>query len=354
MTLSYTEISQEIFNLSSDLGLNISYRQNHHIVWDDVLRSLDFIPVSYSNLFIDYYLTYQCGVGGEWLDISLILHHNNKPCGVMPLSLSLDNKTFLISSFGLPIIPPIFTNDLASKSKKKIIKQCQALLFKICQLKHISSWESSEGFWGDKALGLGLSPWHLQAMAHGANIKLQHDMYVDLSLEMGHIKSYFRKSYKSLISSGQKLWQVNVLSDENQDVWREFQDLHVHVAGKQTRCQDSWDLQYKAITQGEAFLIYLNNDKGNMVGGGFFHITRDEAVYAVGVYERSLFDKPLGHVVQYRAIEEMKSRGIRWYKLGLLCFSAEQVSDKELSIAYFKQGFSTHVFPQFNLTMAII
>jgi len=347
MTLSYTEISQEIFNLSSDLGLNISYRQNHRTVWDELLQNLAFIPVSYSNLLIDYYLSYQRGLGGEWLDISLILHHNNKPCGVWPLSLSLTNKTFLISSFGLPIIPPIFTNTLAAKSRKNIIKNCQTLLFKICQLKDISSWESLEGFLGDGALGF--SQWHLQAMARGSRTELQHTMYVDLSLDMHHIKSYFRKSYKSLISSGQKLWQVNVLSDENQDVWREFQDLHVHVAGKQTRCQDSWDLQYKAITQGEAFLIYLNNDKGNMVGGGFFHITRDEAVYAVGVYERSLFDKPLGHVVQYRAIEEMKSRGIRWYKLGLLCFSAEQVSDKELSIAYFKQGFSTHVFPQFNL-----
>ncbi len=351
MFLSYSEISQEVFSLSSDLSLNISYRQYNRSVWDDVLRSLDFIPVSYSNLLIDYYLSYQRGLGGEWLDISLILHHNNKTCGVWPLSLSLKHDEFLISSHGVPIIPPLLTNDLASKFKKKIIKNCQMLLVKICQLKNILSWESSETFSGDRRLGF--SQWHLQAMAQGAKTELQHNMYVDLSLEMSHIKSYFRKSYKSLISSGQKLWQVNVLSNENQTVWAEFQALHVHIAGKQTRCQTSWDLQYQAIIQGDAFLIYLTNDDGVMVGAGFFHITRDEAVYAVGVYKRSLFDKPLGHVVQYRAIEEMKLRGIRWYKLGLLCFPSEQVSDKELSIAHFKKGFSMHVFPQFNLIMTM-
>jgi len=352
MILSYLEISQEIFSLGSDLSLNISYRQNNRCVWDEVLRNLDFIPVAYSNLLIDYYLSYQRGLGGEWLDISLILHHDNKICGVWPLSLSLKHDAFLISSHGLPIIPPLLINDLAAKSKKKIIKNCQTLLVEICQLKDISNWESSEVFCGDRALGF--SQWHLQAMARGAKTELQHNMYVDLSLEMNHIKAYFRKSYKSLICSGQKLWQVNVLSQRNQDLWEEFQALHVHVAGKETRCQASWDLQHKAIIQGDAFLIYLTNDNGIMVGGGFFHITRDEAVYAVGVYERSLFDKPLGHVVQYRAIEEMKLRGIRWYKLGLLCFPSEQVSDKELSIAYFKQGFSTHVFPQFNLIMTRI
>jgi len=61
-----------------------------------------------------------------------------------------------------------------------------------------------------------------------------------------------------------------------------------------------------------AFSVYLRDTEGAMIGGGFFNFTRDEGVYSVGAYDRSLFDKPLGHVVQFRAIEELKSRGIRW------------------------------------------
>ena len=88
-----------------------------------------------------------------------------------------------------------------------------------------------------------------------------------------------------------------------------------------------------------------------MVGGGLFHVTRDECEYAVGAYDRSLFDKPLGHVVQYHAIEEMKRRNIRWYKLGPRFYPADvpHPTQKELSIADFKQGFASHIFARFDI-----
>jgi lipid II:glycine glycyltransferase (peptidoglycan interpeptide bridge formation enzyme) len=55
---------------------------------------------------------------------------------------------------------------------------------------------------------------------------------------------------------------------------------------------------------------------------------------------------PLGHVVQYRAIEEMKKRGIRWYRIGERVY---QGTEKELHIADFKHGFASHVFPRFQM-----
>lgn len=92
-----------------------------------------------------------------------------------------------------------------------------------------------------------------------------------------------------------------------------------------------------------------------MVGGGFFQVTRDEGVYAVAAYDRALFDKPLGHAVQYRAVEEMKNRGIRWYKIGARPYPGDQPppSAKELRIAEFKQGFASHIFPCYRLTSSI-
>ena len=78
---------------------------------------------------------------------------------------------------------------------------------------------------------------------------------------------------------------------------------------------------------------------------------RDECAYGVGTYDRSLFEKPLGHVVQYCAIELMKARELRWYKIGQRPYPSEQprATDKEFSIAEFKQGFATHLFPQYVL-----
>jgi FemAB family protein len=176
-------------------------------------------------------------------------------------------------------------------------------------------------------------------------------MYVDLSLPMPQIKARFRKSYRALVTSGLKAWRVHDMTGPDAQRWNEFRELHARVAGRVTRSAQSWDLQYQSICAGDAFLVYLLDEAGTMVGGGYFQTTRDEGVYAVAAYERALFDKPLGHVVQHRAIEALKERGARWYKIGARPYAGETpaASAKELSIADFKQGFATHFFPRYVL-----
>jgi lipid II:glycine glycyltransferase (peptidoglycan interpeptide bridge formation enzyme) len=89
-----------------------------------------------------------------------------------------------------------------------------------------------------------------------------------------------------------------------------------------------------------------------MIGGGFFICSRDESVYMVGAYDRSYFDKPVGHVIQFHAIKEMQNRGLVWYNIGERIFANDEPapSVKEISISKFKSGFSTHVFPTYLLT----
>ena len=78
--------------------------------------------------------------------------------------------------------------------------------------------------------------------------------------------------------------------------------------------------------------------------------------HAVAAYDRTLFDKPLGHVVQYRAIEEMKKRNISWYKIGVRPYGSDnpKPTEKEISIGEFKAGFSSHCFPHYRLTHQLI
>ena len=119
-----------------------------------------------------------------------------------------------------------------------------------------------------------------------------------------------------------------------------------------TRSDETWAIQHKDIAESRGFLVYLLNGSGGMDGGGFFNFTRDEGLYGVGAYKRELFDKPLGHIVQYRAIEELKRRGVRWYKLGLRPYASEEQkpTEKEISIGEFKEGFASHMFPRFGIT----
>jgi FemAB family protein len=322
-------------------------REQNRAKWDSTLAELPYIPVYYSSASIDYQLAYQRGHGGEWADLSLILHHDYRPCGVWPLSFSTKDSQRAITSHGLPVLPPLLVRDLPDRSRKTVIQKCIRLWEQICAAGDVAIRTSAESF-ADSA-EMGLSEWLDQMLRAGAQASLRFELFVDLSLEADAIKSRFRKSYRSLITSGARDWLVGEMISANASLWLEFRRLHEQVSGRITRCAESWDLQHQAIADENAFLVFLRDRDGKMVGAGFFSTTRDECVYGVGAYDRSLFAKPLGHVVQYRAIEIMKSRNLRWYKIGQRPYSSEAPTEKALSIAEFKQGFATHLFPQYVL-----
>ncbi|OQA34680.1 MAG: hypothetical protein BWY57_00316 [Betaproteobacteria bacterium ADurb.Bin341] len=326
-------------------GLRAVLRSAQPGLWTETGLLLPYLPVSFSAAMIDYQLAYWSGNGVPIEDLSLILLHDNRPCGLWPLSVSRLAEGPFLGASGLMLSPPLFVAHLAARSVKTLSAQCLEVAMQLAKALQIVSWQSGESFIGQT----GLSEWHDRALRHGASVSLQHELYADLTPDLATIKSTFRKSFKALVTSGTKHWQVALLEGEGKEVWEEYRLLHLAVSGRVTRSLESWEMQYRAILDGDAFLAYLRDDAGKMVGGGLFHVTRDEGLYAIGAYDRDLFDKPLGHVVQYRAIEAMKQRGVRWYKLGLRCYPADDPApaDKDLAIADFKQGFASHLFPRY-------
>lgn len=324
-------------------------RQPGSAEWEATAARAAYLPVDYSIAMMDYQLSYWNGNGKPTSDLSLVLHHDTRPCALWPLSVSHEGAGALRigSNGGTTLRPPLFIADLAAKTVKSVTTKSLAALNRFCLDNGISGWESAESFTDAS----GLSDWHDKAMQQGASATLRHELFIDLTRSMAEIRAGFRKSYKALITSGGKLWNVHLLNQADAAIWEEFRCLHLSVAGRSTRSLDSWDSQHEAIAVGGAFFVYLRDGAGRMVGGGLFHVTRDECEYAVGAYDRSLFDKPLGHVVQYHAIEEMKRRNIRWYKLGPRFYPADvpHPTQKELSIADFKQGFASHIFARFDI-----
>jgi FemAB family protein len=344
---------REAFQASLDaVDLKGSFRQPGNAEWEGTAVRADYLPVDYSIAMMDYQLCYWNGNAKPTSDLSLVLHHDNRPCALWPLSVSHGEEGgLLIGSSGGALRPPLFIAELAAKTVKSMTTKSLAALNRFCLENGISGWESAESFTDAS----GLSDWHDKAMQLGATATLRHELFIDLTRSLAEIKAGFRKSYKALITSGGKLWNVHLLTQADAALWDEFRCLHLSVAGRATRSLDSWEAQHQAIAVGGAFFVYLRDETGRMVGGGLFHVTRDECEYAVGAYDRSLFDKPLGHVVQYYAIEEMKRRNIRWYKLGPRFYPADvpHPTQKELSIADFKQGFASHIFARFDISYPV-
>ncbi len=333
-------------NLASSLiGESLVFRSARPERWDETIARCPYIPVLYTSQSMDYQLAYQVGHGGKWQDLSLVIFWNNHPCAVWPLSQAEKEGGRFYNSHGLPTLPPLFCADVPSVVRKRVTRGCLDLVERLARDEGLAEWQSAEFFSNE----LGLGSWHSELMRRGVSCRVGHDLYLDLQPDLATIKSGFRKSYKSLVSSGLKQWSVHLLEAGNESTWREFINLHLQVSGKKTRSEESWELQRIHLDEKANILIYLRDGGGRMVGGGLFSLTRDEALYAVAAYDRDLFQKPLGHVVQFAAIEEFKRRGISWYKIGQRAFPSDQPapSEKEISISEFKSGFASHLFPRF-------
>ena len=72
-------------------------------------------------------------------------------------------------------------------------------------------------------------------------------------------------------------------------------------------------------------------------------------MYSIGAYDRSLFNKPLGHVVQAKLIADMMRSSRVWYRLGTLFLENDVFlpTEKELAITTFKSGFATNVVSEY-------
>lgn len=326
----------------------------HPRAWQAVWDGLAYQPRAYERAELAYQRSCFRQEGRPQQVLDLVLCNDGQPCGLFPLMLDgLDPAS--LSSDGGRLLAPLFLPGLADKTVKRL---CSRLL-ELLRDPQLHPAEAPLDFTlpgqpdrGDAAL----SEWQLQLMALGARPRLRHELYVDLRPPLAEIRAGFRKSYKPLINSCLRMWSSAVMDGANADpaVWQTFKQLHIAVAGRQTRADETWDIQYRSLCAGQAFLVHLREPGSDrMVGAGFFVCTRDEGVYAVAAYDRSLFDKPLGHGVQALAIERFKAMGQRWYRVGDRPYAQDlpPPSEKEVAIGMFKQGFASHTLLRFELQL---
>ena len=331
-------------------GLEAVFRTADPGAWEQVWKGLAYQPVSCSGSMIEYQLGYLEGAGWSVEDASLVLLHDRRPCGIWPLTLGGAGEA-RISSNGGAVVKPLFLPGLSPRTVKRLITSCLEFIRATAETLGQDNLECLDAE-PPHMSSHGISEWHHQWLLAGMEASVGYDLYTDLSLDEAEIRSAFRKSYRPLISSGLRRWEVRMLEARHcpEDAWRAFATLHRAAAGRVTRPESTWLRQLKMIRDGEAMLVYLVDPEAQerMVGGGFFQLTRDEALYAVGAYDRELFEHPLGHVVQAKAIECFKERGLRWHRLGERRYPAA-ATPKELTISTFKHGFATHISPRFLL-----
>ena len=284
------------------------------------------------------------------IDLSIILYENHQAVGLMPLMAHKNkNNQWILSGNGTDILEPIFKSSLSYKVKKKFEIQILNLIFDLAKELKINKCQfvNMELF--------RLSEWYVRLLDLTEETFTTHHYLVNLSLSIEEIRLRLRKSFKSLVNQGFREWKIQVHEKTTKELFENFRLLHKSVAKKTTRPIETWNIQKQQIDSGESILVTVSDKKNFLVGAGLFAYTSFLAKYAVGVYKRELFDKPLGHAVQIKAIEIFKKKGLNWYEIGQYHLKIDKYppTEKELSISYFEKGFATDVVARQHLVISI-
>ncbi|MEZ5813489.1 MAG: hypothetical protein R3E13_01980 [Alphaproteobacteria bacterium] len=221
--------------------------------------------------------------------------------------------------------------------EKKLIQAILEHLLQACASESIKTLRVSD-HWSQGALGaVGVEAYNLGALP---SVKIRP--VVELSRSEAELRRQVRKSYKSLINQGKREMGMVYVCQDNPDekLFHDFREFHFQVAGRRTRSEESWQMQFEMIKAGCGDLVLGYMEEHGLVSSALFTDFGDVSHYAVAVYNRELFvDKPLGHAVTFEGILRAKERGMRLVNMGVI-EQKGHVSDKEYNIGLFKKGFS--------------
>lgn len=173
-------------------------------------------------------------------------------------------------------------------------------------------------------------------------LRIEKIATINLTLEENDILKSIRSSYRSLINNGKKILIVKTLDCDSiqRSDFNQFKKFHIQVSGRQTRSDETWNLQYQSIIAGTSFLTlaYLNNE---LVSGNLISYNAKTAYYSISVNNRKLMElkTPIGHYPIISSALYAKSLGVEVFILGIV--ESPLFNDKEINIGKFKKGFMT-------------
>jgi hypothetical protein len=244
-----------------------------------------------------------------------------------------------LSFYGLPIA---FVESLSmdsekrARAEKEIRKELNRLIDESRPERLVYEEHSKVGI---------LSPVGVVLLEAGCRPELAFTQVIDLLQAEDVLRRQIRKSFRSGISWGLKNLDLMVLDQSNVKAshLEDFRVLHIRVAERETRSQDTWNDQYEMIQSGEAFAVFGYLDSV-LVTAAFFLYSTALCYYGVSASDRSLFGKPISHAVIWTAIMHARKLGCRTFEMGGQFYAGQSCdgvspSEKEMNIAKFKRGF---------------
>ena len=265
------------------------------------------------------------------------LAHFAVMAGDEPLLLApatCDGET--VSMFGHPLVLAL-RSGLGRKRQKQVFAAAFA---------HLREYASAQNAAAIRVLGADstgeLDVVDLACIDQRARPESHIHAVLDARQPEAEIHRQLRDSYRSLVNWGRQQLAPVYINAENPDrgQFDLYPTFHEKIAGAAHYNDGYWEAYWNEIVAGRGELSLGLLDDGRLVTGTLVVDAGDTAYYASGVYERELFDKPLGHFPVFDSILRAGARGMARYDLGEI-YPEGAASEKEVQIGFFKKGFSS-------------
>jgi hypothetical protein len=319
--------------------------------WSQIFKKSDYIHPLYQKISLRYYRALiNADSYTDIIDRSFIVVWQDQPLIAIRMFLikKVSGDISELSCFGTVPLLYIEANDISSKQLRRARKQVKSEFEKV-----IESDQVNRIWYEDFLLGNELSYLGKMLLYKSAAPVPVFRQVVDLNNSETDLYRHIRKSYKSLINWGLKRLHIKVWSDDSftLDQMERFRKLHSYVAGRQTRSEETWRLQWEMVCQQEAIAVYGELD-GQLVTAALLPISSCYCFYGVSASKRELFDKPLSHAIIWEAILAAKTKKCHFFELGLIQFPSlgdPLPTQKELNISTFKHGFGGRLEPRIQI-----
>lgn len=254
--------------------IQCKYIDDDKDTWIKLEDDIKYVHAWYEYWNVKYQTIYFSEAYRNYTDISLVLYSGGSAVGIWPLSVyDSDDFKKVICSIGLGVIPPvIYSEKISVEGQRKIYEKCFEALEAVCKFLKIEYID-----FRTMVLDDGQGVFQQKMQEKGATIKgIDSECYIDLNMSEEEILNTIRRTNKYSIKKAKDLWKYKIIDGatnsacEVEKYFEKFRDLHIDVAGRETRSVDTWKAQIDIVNNQKGFLVLLYDDSDEMIGASLY------------------------------------------------------------------------------------
>lgn len=322
--------------------------------WNKIINQFEGNVSQYYYDMIKYHISFF-----KSENLSFILSVNSKPVAAATFGILKQGDSHNICFGGADSYfpSPIFEKNLNSYEKRRIIDIVINKIFEIAKnkkIKNINMITYPITHCIEKKKFKISSEDQFLFMQYFDQLKIINSCIINLNKKLDdlwqELSSDRKKNINKIIK---KKLDFNIFDNKKDKreclrVFKHFKETHFISSGRKTRSDESWDIMYQMLLNGDAKLFTLGHNQNTisfLFVGEFENYSLSWSQANVEEYEKEFTPR---HLLEWNVIKFYKEMGFDFYDIGEIYFDYcdYSFSDKEKNISNFKMKFGGNLFPR--------